>query len=116
MAKRKVISDVELKQGQVVPCPIGETEEGYPREALVVRDAAGEVRAYLNECQHLPIPIDSGSGDYLSEDGQYLLCSTHGALYRLDDGMCIEGPCIGDALVPLPIELDDDGVWILVDR
>jgi nitrite reductase/ring-hydroxylating ferredoxin subunit len=88
---------------------------GWRREAIVVRDAAGELRAYLNRCQHLPIPLDAGSRSFFGPDGRQLVCKTHGATYRLEDGMCIAGPCTGRALVALRLEHDGERVSIVLD-
>ncbi|MBW2464949.1 MAG: Rieske 2Fe-2S domain-containing protein, partial [Deltaproteobacteria bacterium] len=77
----------------------------------------GLPRAYLNECQHLAIPLGGRSGRLLTEDGKSLICRTHGALYRLTDGFCTEGPCLGTHLAPLALEEDEDGVlWIIDDE
>ena len=67
------------------------------RQAIVCQTESG-IRAYLNECQHLPVPLDGFSGQFLAEDGQHLLCRTHGAEYRLSDGYCVAGPCKGESL------------------
>ncbi len=83
-----------------------------PREALVLRDRAGVVRAYLNRCQHLPIPLDGGSRRFWSADGQHLLCGTHGAHYRREDGQCVLGPCLGTNLLALELECIGDELHI----
>ncbi|MGF1468221.1 MAG: Rieske (2Fe-2S) protein [Sandaracinaceae bacterium] len=87
---------------------------GHPRpEALVVRDPEGRLRAYLNRCQHLPVPLDGGSRRFFDPGGRYLVCGTHGARYRLGDGVCEEGPCQGERLLALPLRRDADGsLWI----
>ncbi len=84
-----------------------------PREALVLLGSDGEPRAYLNRCRHLPVPLDGGSKQYLTRGGEYLLCGTHGALYRKDDGVCFEGPCRNLALESLTI-LEENGVLYLL--
>jgi nitrite reductase/ring-hydroxylating ferredoxin subunit len=84
-----------------------------PRQAIVVVDARGELRAYLNECRHLPVPLDGGTGEVLDYTGRYLLCGTHGALYELGGGLCLQGPCVGERLVPLTLRRD--GERLLVD-
>lgn len=94
---------------QVVRLP--DDERGRPREALVLLDGARTLRAYLNRCEHLPIPLDGGSRRFLSEDGSHLVCGTHGALYRREDGFCVEGPCAGKSLLALPVRVDEDG-WV----
>jgi nitrite reductase/ring-hydroxylating ferredoxin subunit len=98
---------------QVVELPRG--DDRRPREALVLLGSDGEPRAYLNRCRHLPIPIDSGSRRFLTQDGEYLLCGTHGALYQKDDGMCIAGPCIHLALEKLTL-VEENGVLFLLLR
>ena len=92
-------------------------------EALVLLDQAGVPRAYLNRCRHLPIPLSfsrraSGalhvvSSDFLTPDGRALECRTHGALYRLDDGMCFEGPCQGRALLPIELSIELDALYLI---
>jgi nitrite reductase/ring-hydroxylating ferredoxin subunit len=84
---------------------------GRPREAIVLLDDHDELRAYLNECRHLPIPLDAGSRQFLVA-GE-LQCSTHGARYRLRDGMCVSGPCRGAALASLPVEVTTALVFVV---
>lgn len=88
----------ELITGVIRAAHLGHDDSGLPIMALVLRDKTGTVRAYRNLCRHLPVPLDGGTGDLLSEDGAHLVCGTHGATYRLIDGYCVEGPCEGLAL------------------
>ncbi len=107
------LNEIRAGQVQVVALPRGEDKR--PREALVLLGADGEPRAYLNRCRHLPIPLDSGSRQFLTHDGEHLLCGTHGALYRRDDGVCVAGPCLHLALEKLTI-LEENGVLFLLLR
>ena len=100
-------------QGECVSVPMGLDERGLPIDGLVVRTAGGELRAYINVCKHIPIPIDSGSGEYLTADGSHLFCGTHGALYRLEDGKCTEGPCRGEHLDPVRLDVSDEATWLI---
>jgi len=85
------------------------------REAIVVRDEDGVLRAYENVCQHVPIPLDAGGREFLDEDG-HLICATHGAVYRRADGECISGPCYGRRLTPLRVRaIDERRVEIVLD-
>jgi nitrite reductase/ring-hydroxylating ferredoxin subunit len=43
------------------------------------------------------------------------MCSSHGALFRISDGECVLGPCLGEKLMPLLIEVRDGDVF-LMDR
>ncbi|MDD9970626.1 MAG: Rieske 2Fe-2S domain-containing protein [Myxococcales bacterium] len=92
-----------LVLGRVLEIPLPSATD-RPLTALLVRDGKGCPRAYLNLCQHLPIPLDAGGGRFLSADGSHLVCQTHGAAYRLSDGVCERGPCLGKVLVALLVQ------------
>ncbi|MEO6324991.1 MAG: NUDIX domain-containing protein [Thermoanaerobaculia bacterium] len=74
-----------------------------PLEAILVQTDAGP-RAYLNLCPHVPVPLDRGEDDFVSEDGKLLVCRKHGALFAPESGLCVSGPCRGDSLQPVQIE------------
>ena len=65
-------------------------ENGEKREAFVIR-WKGRVHAYRNECRHIPVTLDWVENRFLSRDGCYLQCATHGALFEVDSGLCIDG-------------------------
>jgi nitrite reductase/ring-hydroxylating ferredoxin subunit len=85
-----------------------------PRTFLVGRLADGW-RAYHNVCRHRALPLDLGARSPMSDDGRYLLCHQHGALYRLDDGKCVVGPCAGESLSPIPVAGDEDALTLGVE-
>ncbi len=99
----------QLVPGEIVSVALPKGASRRPREALVLLGSDGQPRCYLNECRHLPIPIDLGSKRYLTSDKRHLLCGTHGALFRPDDGVCVSGPCLSLALTTLPL-IEEDGV------
>lgn len=103
----------EIVAGQVLVLSLPRDADKRPREALVLLGSDGEPRAYLNRCRHLPIPLDAGSRRFLTEDGEHLLCATHGALFRRDDGMCVAGPCRNLPLDELVI-LEENGVLFVL--
>ena len=55
----------------------------------------GAVHAYLNRCAHVAMEMDWQPNRFFDDSGQWLLCSTHGAVYRPDTGACAGGPCRG---------------------
>ena len=85
------------------------------REVLVLRDSDGAVHAYRNLCKHLPILLDAGSRKYLSADGTELLCNTHGARYRREDGFCVFGPCAGASLDRVIVVVEGDELLVVDD-
>lgn len=68
----------------------------------------GRYFAYLNECRHLRLSLDGGSGQLLTDDRSQVLCVHHGAVYRIEDGECVGGPCLGAKLLALTIVEDRD--------
>lgn len=87
--------------------------DGRPRQAIVLLDEAGTPRAYLNECRHIPVPLDGGSGYVLDHTKRFLMCGTHGALYHRRDGLCVTGPCRGERLLPLVLKHEGDTLYVL---
>jgi nitrite reductase/ring-hydroxylating ferredoxin subunit len=43
-------------------------------------------------------------------DRSLLECGFHDARFRLDDGLCVAGPCLGHALTRFPVALADGEV------
>jgi nitrite reductase/ring-hydroxylating ferredoxin subunit len=70
-------------------------------EVLVYRQPArafalrydGRVVAYLNRCAHVPAEMDWQPGEFLDSDREFIICSTHGAVYEPLTGRCAGGPC-----------------------
>ncbi len=102
-ARVRVCATHELVRGIVKVVDLARDVDGTPREAMVLRDRAGVARAYVNRCMHLSIPLDGGTRDFFEPGGELLLCGTHGALYRPEDGFCVAGPCENESLEALVV-------------
>ena len=87
-------------RGFTADCPEG------PVELLVVNDD-GQPRAYRNRCPHRGIELNWFPDQFLDRDGREILCTTHGARFRIADGACLGGPCGGEGLEPLPVLVRD---------
>jgi nitrite reductase/ring-hydroxylating ferredoxin subunit len=106
----------KIEAGEVRVVPLGRDARRRPIEALVVRGDDGEPHAYRNLCQHLPVPLDGGSREFLASDGRHLFCGTHGAIYRLEDGYCVGGPCLGSYLQPYRLREEGGALVLLVEE
>ena len=71
------------------------------------------VVGYHNLCPHVATPLNWVDGSFLTLDGDYILCDTHGAEFEIEDGRCVSGPCIGDRLTPIELDLRDGEVVLL---
>ena len=70
---------------------------------------------YVNSCPHIGVPLDWAPGRFLSGDASHIVCATHGATFRITDGMCLQGPCIGETLEKVMITLKDGVIWVPED-
>jgi len=84
---------------------------GLPWDIFVVRRDTS-VRAYRNRCPHTGAPLDWMPHRFLDLDGDFIQCSIHGALFHIDDGKCLRGPCIGQTLESVAIDVRDQAVWL----
>ncbi len=104
-------------------CTLNELPEGTSRgfsvktacgyEELFLVRKNGRVRGYRNSCPHTGAPLDWVPDRFLNLDGDLIQCATHDALFRIEDGICVAGPCVGKALTPLSVETRGDMIVLL---
>ena len=75
----------------------------------------GKPYAYINQCAHVPVELDWNEGDFFTVQKDYLICSTHGAHYRPDNGFCVMGPCKGKSLKPIQVTEQNQEIIINLD-
>lgn len=97
------VGEVELGQTKKFLLPVGTNEV----ECFVV-NYGGELFAYVNRCRHVPMTMDWVENQFLTEDGRYILCATHGAAYEPETGECIFGPPCGKVLHRVPLRIEGD--------
>ena len=86
--------------------------EGGSRHDLIAVRHDRAVFIYRNSCPHIGAPLDFAPGRFLSLDKTHILCSTHGALFRIEDGVCVSGPCLGDSLEPVAASVEGEAVFV----
>lgn len=112
MTKQKLAHVAGLADGQTVKFQFpGATR---PREGFLAR-FRGHLVAYENRCRHLPVKLDAEGDGFFSPSRDYLVCHAHLATYDPLTGLCVRGPCEGESLVPLRIEVVDGEVWLILD-
>ncbi len=87
-------------------------EPGARRKLFVVRDASG-VYGYANACPHSRGPLEWVPDQFLSLDRTHIQCTQHGALFQIHDGLCVYGPCVGEALAPVKVAVDDGAIVLI---
>ena len=109
MAKRVVVKASELGEHKTAKFVF--EEDGSRKEGFVVKHE-GRIYAYRNECRHIPMTLDWVENRFVSRDGRYIQCATHGALYEMASGFCVGGPPTGERLRALPVEVEGEDVIV----
>lgn len=99
-------------------CHIDDIESGASKgftiddvNLFIVRQGQ-HVYAYLNQCPHLGIPLEWKDDEFLDIDGRLIQCAMHGALFVINTGDCISGPCTGQALSRITCRIEDNMVMV----
>ena len=87
---------------------------GQQLDIFVIR-SNHNVYGYKNICPHQGLTLNWLPDLFLNHDQSLIQCSNHAALFRIEDGVCISGPCAGERLIPVTIKLDN-GIVTLVDE
>ena len=74
------------------------------------------IYAYANHCPHTGSPLDWMPDEFLSIDKKHIQCATHDALFRIDDGRCVSGPCHGDSLEAILVEIRFGWIFLHTDN
>jgi nitrite reductase/ring-hydroxylating ferredoxin subunit len=99
-------------------CAPDELAEGQSRgfevagEKLFAVRKNGQLYAYRNRCPHRGIALEWLPDQFLDASASLIQCATHGALFLIESGECVAGPCAGQSLQTLAIGEDDQGVWV----
>lgn len=101
------IHDIEEEDSKEFFVPSGDTEKSI---LAVKKD--GLIYVYTNNCPHLGIPMNIEPDRFLDVEKNFVQCSTHGALFKIEDGECVSGPCLGEKLQSIPHEIRGEEVFI----
>lgn len=95
--------------------PLDAVEDGGAREYVfgvglnrfrmfVVRKGQ-RVFGYLNICPHYSLPLNHRADEFLTRDGDRIMCRQHLALFAIEDGRGLEGACEGRGLDTIPVSV-----------
>ena len=97
-------STSDLGENQAQEFPFGESN-------VLVVNWHGEWFAYRNSCPHANWPLNIQPGMFFDIDNKFLQCSNHMALFDIQTGECKAGPCIGDRLEPIDLEVRNGQIF-----
>jgi len=82
----------------------------WPFRGFVVRQGH-DVFAYQNYCVHVGHPLNWMPDGFLTKDRTAIICASHGAVYEIDSGLCVGGPCRGKSLQQVQVEIRDGVIY-----
>ena len=83
--------------------------ESSKGQVFFITQRDGDFFAYQNVCPHLHVELEFLENQFLDSDQEYIQCSTHGALFQVETGECIFGPCQGEYLEKVALQVHSDG-------
>lgn len=86
-------------------------ERNDQRIPIMIVRRNNKIYGYVNSCPHIGAPLDWQEEQFLDIHKQYILCANHGALFTIENGYCISGPCAGKCLQSVSLSLSDG--WVL---
>ncbi len=75
----------------------------------------GKCHAFKNSCPHQGRRMDYSLGKFLTTPQGNLVCPAHGAEFKPDSGLCVNGPCLGESLQEVHLEINDGLVFAIIE-
>lgn len=87
---------------------------GEGRDTMFLVRKGDVVHAWRNHCPHYDRARMAWKKDeFLDPSREKIMCFAHGAMFEIDTGECTIGPCLGQSLTPVDIEVVDGMVRIV---
>jgi len=99
-------------------CHINEIPEQGSKEFRLDKNcffavkSEGAITVYYNSCPHLGSPLQWQQDQFLNHDKSLILCSTHGALFDIESGLCVVGPCQNQSLKMADFYIENEQLYI----
>jgi nitrite reductase/ring-hydroxylating ferredoxin subunit len=116
------VRPVPAKDTDVFLCRLDDLPDGASRgfdpactgqdTVLVVR--YGEtLHAWRDACPHHGgTPMAWKKDEYLNGARDRIVCAAHGAQFDIETGVCTLGPCLGQRLQAVQLDVRDNGIYI----
>jgi len=80
---------------------------GVPKDGFLVR-WKDTFLAYENRCPHWNVPVITQGQLFHEGMPGWIICPLHGATFDVSTGECVSGPCVGDELEALVVNVAGD--------
>lgn len=114
------------------PEPVPESKQSYPEklcategfknkttkgitlnsQQYMVIQKDSQFYVYKNRCPHIGINLEYQPNRFLDKEEQYIQCANHGALFEIETGYCVAGPCAGKSLITVAFQLTNNTILV----
>ncbi len=84
-------------------------------DIFVIKNETG-IFGYLDVCPHAGTPLEWQADRFFEETGTYIMCATHGAQFEVHNGLCVNGPCVGESLTRLPLKIENEKIYLNAEQ
>jgi nitrite reductase/ring-hydroxylating ferredoxin subunit len=71
-----------------------------------------KIYVYKNSCPHIGVALEWVEDQFLDSSHSMIQCANHGALFVIESGKCVAGPCTGQKLTSVKFDLVDGFIWL----
>lgn len=107
--KHKIAQLSQISTNNWNECDL-QTDDGF--YSVMLKKIDNDWVAYLNQCPHQGKPMSYLPGEFLETDDKLLVCPAHGATFKPENGECITGPCKGQSLTKLTVNIDNESLFV----
>jgi nitrite reductase/ring-hydroxylating ferredoxin subunit len=107
------LDDISNRRGRAFQLLQRAPDGGQKAFSIFVVRWGSQVFGYVNRCPHTGANLDWERNQFLDPGGQRLMCGKHGALFEIGTGRCVEGPCAGQGLEPVPVAVIGGDVCVI---
>lgn len=73
-----------------------------------------KIYSYLNRCPHSGVNLDWVAHQFLDNNHEFIQCATHGALFNIENGYCLRGPCLGEQLQIVENAVIENNIYLIL--
>jgi nitrite reductase/ring-hydroxylating ferredoxin subunit len=70
------------------------------------------VYIYKNSCPHIGVALEWVEDQFLDSSHTMIQCANHGALFVIESGACVAGPCSGQSLTAVKFSIQNDLIFL----
>ncbi|RYZ91724.1 MAG: Rieske (2Fe-2S) protein [Moraxellaceae bacterium] len=71
-----------------------------------------KIYIYKNSCPHIGVALEWIEDKFLDSSCTMIQCANHGALFIIENGACVSGPCSGQKLTAVKFTTVDDVIYL----